>query len=649
MSATEHVPEFRLKIIGNVEVHSADGILAIRNRKLLALAALAGGLGRSLLSRDEVIGKLWSEVPDEKAKASLRNLLYLQKDISPDGSLRLFDSQQSSIRYLGDPSLSDLEQLLSAARDGDVNALGSISLQNFEHELLGGLDGIDPSFDDWLAEVRGHITERLIQRLQRCLGDEAAPCETKRVVAIRLSELKPEHEPATRYLMRLDAAAGNTGDALRRYEALWHVLEDRFDVEPSSATSDLAIALKMPPTEAATVAVHSNEPQATIFIRKFATGDVGGAEFFVAGIRAELLDALFAVEEWIIVEPDDDELFVRGAGYFELRGVVAPGLSKTRLILTLKDLSSGRVVWNEQIPLDMEGWAENSMLAVQRLASLLVTSVESERFDQISRLEPKDLSDFDRVTRARVLMYDWDIRKDREAEALLRSVLDSPRIGIRGRIGLVELLNSRHIVFPGTKEPEGQRAEAIDLARECVRSGRYKSDAQLCLAWAALQAGELEEAITAADSAADMSTSNPRRLAAAAEVLGLAGEVGAGLRFARLSEQLDLGTSRVNHGYRVSIFFAAGEHGKCLSAATRSDGAIILGDGYAAAAAVEMGDMDSALKYWRRFQERLASAWCGADPLGREDARPWFIAASPARTGKMRERFEAALKKLPDT
>ena len=639
--------ELNLKLIGNVEVRIADVVLDVRNRKLLALLALVGIAGRSLLSREEIIGKLWSEAPDEKAKASLRNLLYLQKELSADGAVRLFNSQQSSICYLGDPNFSDLQQLFRAARERDASYLASVSLQSFEKDLLRGLDDIDPSLDEWIAESRSNVSDRLAQALQECLRDETSVTESNRAIATRLSELKSENELATRYLMRLDAVAGNTGEALRRYETLWNVLEERFDVEPSGATSDLAIALKMPPTKAATVLLRSNEPQATIFIRNFATGDLEGAEFFVAGIRAELLDALFAIEEWVIVEPDDDNLTVSGSGFFELRGVIAPGLSKVRLILTLKDLSTGRIIWNEQIPLDVEAWTENTILAVQRLASLLVTSVEVERFDQLSRLDPAELSDFDRVTRARVLMYDWDTDKDQEAEVLLRSVLDSPHIGMRGRIGLVELLNSRQVVFPGIEEPKDQRAEALDLARECVSAGRHRGDAQLCLAWAALQAGEVQEAIAAAESAAEASTSNPRRLTSAAEVLSLAGEIDSGLRYARLSEQLDFGTSRLNHGYRVSVFFAAREHDDCMRAAEQSKGAIVLGDGYAAAAAMEAGDADRAVIHWQRFHNRLEASWCGAQPPCWNSARDWMANASPMLPGPSRDRFQNVLKTLP--
>lgn len=639
--------DLKVRLLNAIEVHSAGQAVAINNRKLLALVAIIAVSGQSLLPRDRAVGLLWSETPEAKAKASLRNLIYLQKGLSPKGDVKLFDSQQTALRYLGDPAANDLHDLLDAARRGDAESLSQVSLNDFEMTFLEGLNGVDPALDDWLAETRVALSDRLAELLQAHLTDETAAHESYRVVATRLTELKPGHELANRYLMRLDAAAGNVGEALRRYEALWHLLEDRFDVEPSTATADLAISLKMPEQRPVAVAPASNEPQATIFIRQFATGGIEGAEYFVSGIRAELLNALFAVEEWVIVEPDEGELSVGGSGFFELRGVVAPGLNRVRLILTLKDLATGRIVWNEQIPVEISGWAENSVIAVQRLAALLVETVEIERFEQVRRLEPEELNDYDRVTRARVLMYAWDMEKDREAEALLRGVLDSPRLGIRGRIGLVELLNSRHLVFPGVEEDSGQRNEALELARASVGNGSYRVDSALCLAWAALQAGHAEEAIHAARTVAEASTSNPRRLASAAEVLSLAGQVDEGLEYAKLSERLDLGASRINHGYRVSIFFAAEEFEACCKAAERSGGAIVLGDGYAAAAAAEAGDTTAAQRHWKRLLERLRDHWCGPQPPDCTEAQRWIINASPLLAGPVRDRFETAIRALP--
>jgi len=628
---------YRCKLIDGMAIYFGGKQITPNNKKFVALIALFHLSETTALPRDRICALLWGDSPEDKAKASLRNLLYLQKDIQLPGGARLLASQRDQIVLEEEPGTSDVADILDAIDEANSAALKNLSFKKLENRLLDGLDGIDPAYDDWLMQTRLNLIAKITDRLEANL-DETSPSEDRRILAAKLGELQPENEIACRYLMRLDAARGNMPGALKHYETLWKFLDEEFDIEPSEPTLDLVVALKTsgtPVTQSSPVLVEA--PRATIFVRGFSNANIGDGDFFVRGIRAELMNALFSIDDWVVVEPDDGALPTSGPGFFELKGDAAPGLGQVRLILTLKDLSNGRIIWNHTIPIDTSGWQQQSAMAVMRLAGLLIDTVETNRFQQVEALGERDLSNYDRLMRARVLMYDWDMAKDKEAEALFRAVHDEGTLGTRAKVGLVELLNSRHLIFPGAPLEANIRTEAFEIASDCHSEAPMRPDVNLCLAWSALLLGRYDTAISAAQAAAEHSGSNPRRLASAAECMSLAGASEEGKKLAAVSVELDLGANRISHGYRVSIHLSSRDFDKCMASADQARGAIILGYGYAASAAFALNNT-----------ERAHHSWCGGGTPTDDALTDWLISASPLAPSEIRDEFEDAIRTLSD-
>ncbi|MFL5216321.1 MAG: bacterial transcriptional activator domain-containing protein [Microvirga sp.] len=63
-------------------------------------------------------------------------------------------------------------------------------------------------------------------------------------LATALLNLDPTHEGACRILMEDHAAHGDTAGALRVYKALWDLLDEEYDSEPSDQTKDLVVRIK---------------------------------------------------------------------------------------------------------------------------------------------------------------------------------------------------------------------------------------------------------------------------------------------------------------------------------------------------------------------------------------------------------------------
>jgi len=312
---------FALSIIDSVSVRFGAQVFTPNNKKLIALATVFEFSDSKDLPRELITSILWSDSTEDKAKASLRNLLYLQKDAFPGTDERLFESRRDVISYRGNCADSDFEQLIAAIDANDRQQLETLLFKAFDGRLFRGLDGIDPAYDEWLMQTRPALIVKIANRMSTQL-DEDRPSEQYRLIATKLAELQPDNEVACRYLMRLDTAAGNISAALKRYDALWRHLDEDYDIEPSAQTADLVVALKTATNESLpALDVRSNDLRTTIFVRGFSTGAIDDADFFVRGIHAELLNALFAVEDWVIVEPDEGALPETGSGYFELKGL----------------------------------------------------------------------------------------------------------------------------------------------------------------------------------------------------------------------------------------------------------------------------------------------------------------------------------------
>jgi DNA-binding SARP family transcriptional activator len=218
--------------------------LAIKNKKAQAVVAyllLAPGRRET---RERLCGLLWSESSEEKARGSLRQALHQLRE--------LFESIGFAGLVVGRDDISLRASLFSvdvwaieesAAETGDVHPL-LLDRKRLPETLLCGLEELDPSFRLWLLVQRQALHERLARRLERALDAAGREPSTQVDLATALLNLDPTHEGACRILMEDHAAHGDTAGALRVYKALWDLLDEEYDSEPSDQTKDLVVRIK---------------------------------------------------------------------------------------------------------------------------------------------------------------------------------------------------------------------------------------------------------------------------------------------------------------------------------------------------------------------------------------------------------------------
>lgn len=651
-SATSDVPMPRsvlsFRVFDSFELLLNGVVIPLRPTKAKAIVAWFCFSGQTRISRARLASLLWSGANEENSRGSLRNILYVLRDNPPVPGMDLISSDRETVISTLDRVPNEVTAALAALDRGEDGPLRSLSLAEADLRFATDLFGLDPEFDTFLRNQCAPFIATMADTLRaRLLPSNQS--ESTRVVAEKLRELVPHDETATRHLMLLDIAAGNSAAALEHYNRLWALLDDEFDVEPSEATQALAVRIKSQGVVQSVapqplVSLAPAQDRITVYLRPIA-GDMMSDDnrIVVNGMQAEIVSSLLTVGDWIVIEADSDTPLPTTRGNFELRGVFSPGIGEMRVILTLKDTHSGRIIWTNALPVNRGDWIRNSELAVQRLAAHLIGKVESHYVTNLDSLGDEDLPDYDKLVRARWLMNDWSPESDRRAEALMRSVATKGEVGLRARVMLAELLNSRSLVFPGLYAPREGVAEAYDIAEGCVRDDMLRSDAWLALAWSAVQSDRLGRAVTAADQAIRGNQSSPQRIASAAEVLALSGEVARAASLSDAVRVMDPGISRMTLAYRVPTALLAGDFEGCIDLADRSGGATVVDHAYAAAAASMMGNRKRARDLWQRFSTDLDRRWHGRKP---PDHLEWFMTAAPISASKERHAVAAALSGL---
>jgi DNA-binding SARP family transcriptional activator len=233
----------RLTLFGGIAMHAGQREIAPKHHKAKALLAYLALAPRMTGTRDCLIGLLWSESSEAKARASLRQLLHVLRDAFDREGVAAFSADKTRVSL--NPALfkSDLDDMLRSIRSGyPLDCL--VNEMRITETFLYGYDDADPSFGHWLRVQRESLRQLLIRALEAQLADQSRPVLHVKRIARALCQIDPTHEPACRHLMRAYVETGDVAGALLAYKCLWEHLEHDHDIEPSAATQELVVAIK---------------------------------------------------------------------------------------------------------------------------------------------------------------------------------------------------------------------------------------------------------------------------------------------------------------------------------------------------------------------------------------------------------------------
>ncbi len=318
-----------LTLLGGFQARLDPGAtLALPTRKAQALLAyLAVPPGR-LHPRNKLAALLWGGIREESARASLRQALFAIR--------KALGAAEGVVRQDGDALRLDptaIEVDVAAFEDAVANG----SPEALEHaadlyrgDLMSGFTLDEPPFEEWLLSERERLRERALEALAQILAHQRKAGATEPAIqtALRLLALDPLQEVVHRALMRLYAAAGRRGAALRQYQQCVNVLGRELGIEPEPETKTLyRDILRHRPSRVTVIEASSADPHARVAV---APSRAPVADVPMIGRAQELEQLKIALDEAC-------------AGHGAIIAILGEaGIGKTRLVSELVTTAEAR-------------------------------------------------------------------------------------------------------------------------------------------------------------------------------------------------------------------------------------------------------------------------------------------------------------------
>jgi predicted ATPase/DNA-binding SARP family transcriptional activator len=242
----------RLKTFGGLWLEGDEGPLtgaAAQRRRLALLAALAAA-GQNGMSRDAVVGLLWPEVDQARARAALSQALYaLKRDTGEDELVLGHDV----LTLNSDILRSDVSEFEYAIARGDFVAAANL----YRGPFLAGVyisEAVD--FEHWLDGVRLRLSKAAEQALEHLAMD----AESRRDFAAastwwrRLVDIDALKTRAALGLMEALVARGDRAEALRTAERYAQRVREDLDGEPDVRIVAYASSLRGTPSRLPVIA-----------------------------------------------------------------------------------------------------------------------------------------------------------------------------------------------------------------------------------------------------------------------------------------------------------------------------------------------------------------------------------------------------------
>jgi DNA-binding SARP family transcriptional activator/TolB-like protein/Tfp pilus assembly protein PilF len=632
---------------------AADGRdIKLRKRKaraLLAYLALTDGCQET---RERLVGLLWSDSEEDKARSSLRQVLHeLTEDLQAAG----YDGMtRDRMRVVLNPATLqvDSRDMLDMARAGKIHPR-LVDEPLVSETYLRDLDDIDPAFAVWAKARRHAFHENLLQRLQAILHSATLSAATRRECAQAILNLDPTHEEACRALMRISADMGDSAAALRAYNTLWELLDSEYDAEPSPETVALVAEIKQgtfappvalhkvselfpqpaPPADQARNGVASGARLA-LLIEPFGINGIDPDSLHLAeGFRHDLMASLIRFREWFVVAGSglSPEHLASGrvSGAYCIAATAYRAGDAMSLVLTLREHESGIHVWSERFVLTLSNWFESQQQIVRQIAISLNVQISVGRLGRISAEPVVSLPVYDLWLRGQAALHRFSPENWKTAARSFTGAIQQAPAFAPGYSSLAQMNNIAHFVHPGVRRAPDQAERTLDLARKAVALDPMDSRSQLALGWSLAMAKNYKHAAVHMDLARQLNPSDSWTLISSGLCLGYCGDLDLATDLATQSLSLTLSPTRLHWAYQVQLAFLRGDYAEAVEAADRAEGVMLGMAAWRAAALAHIGNEHDAQETARQFLNLARSAWFGDEPPTDDAIGRWLLHMFP--------------------
>lgn len=622
--------------------------VVFRSRKAEGLLARLCLTVDGRISREMAANLFWQDSSEHHSRSSLRQTLLILRRALEDAGFDGLDSDKMNIHLDLSRVRLDMDELISGATDAVPARL--LAEKRLSERLFEGGEMLAEPFYNWLRLRRQQFHDHLRSILEPMVRLDSGNWTRMEQAAVALLNLDPTHEPACRAFITARAVHGDYTGALRAYEDLWNVLEEEFDTQPSSETQSLIVDIKLGKfsdwlqrerarlveeaerkgdhpavaagTRAEAVARHVNP---VIVVDQILQVTEAGDDIRLAKVfRHDLISRLVRFREWSVADEVTEELSGSAAPIYRVSISAMRADRAVSYSVTVKNSRTNAYVWGRNSAVEIgELFARQSTL-VAEIAMAMNVNISAERLANMSRVPNASLDQYDRLLMGQRLHYTWKIEDSHRAEEVLnRLIEDNPRFG-PAYSSLAQIINSRHIVFPGQVQTPETLERAAGLARTALALDPFDSRGYLCAAWTLALQRRFEQAEAHHRQALELNDNDPWTALSAAHGLAYYGHREEALAIAYRHRENGLLTSPLHWSYFVGITCLCGDHAGSIAAFRYlSDGYLGVEAWYVASLALT-GDVEEAKAQARHLRLRVTDRWVLPQPPDDAEIARWI-------------------------
>ena len=647
-------------------------LVELRTQKASAVLSYLALTEAKHESRERLVGLLWSRSDEEKARASLRQVVRELRTAFEGAGYDGFSAGRLGVHLDAGKVEVDIESIVRLAESGSVHPL-LLNTPDFGARILEGMDDLDPSFRIWVLAKRQTIHDRLMRSLNAALVAKGVPAAVKTEIATAIVNLDPTHEEACCHLMRVHAERGDVAGALRIYKALWDLLDRDYGMEPSPVTEELVANIKLGAFERPASpfvrlespgAMTSTSRQPTerriapetkpgtsakirLVLRPFAMHGVDSDHVhLVEGFQQHLAASLVRFREWSVVDraPAPVRPAPDSAPQYCIETTAYQAGNEINMVMVLRDEATGIYVWSESLRLSLQNWFETQQRIIRRIASSLNVQLSAERLTRLAGEPDVSLDMHDRWLRGQSLHFKYDPESWQRAVVIFRDAIRENPAFSPCYSSLVQMNNIEHFVHPGVFRDLDKARATLELAKRAVQLDPVDSRAHLCCGWSYVMALREAEAAPHMELACELNDNDPWTLVSVALYCAYCGSIDEARLRAGQSLALSPAPSYLEWAYHGIIRVLGGDYAGALEACDRANDAVQILPAWRTAALFHLGEPVMARQEAQRFLNGIRSFWVGAEAPTDEAIARWVLQGLPIRVSERWQALRDALR-----
>ena len=306
-------------------------------------------------------------------------------------------------------------------------------------------------------------------------------------------------------------------------------------------------------------------------------------------------------------------------------------------------MPENEMLWSDRIPCLPSSGDEANKATIRKLAASLNLEISARRMENALSRPDNDRSLHDRWLLAQQHLLSWRAKDETEAETAIRAILARWPHHTPSLTSLVEILNTRHHIFPGIFPDMKRSEEALQLARRAARTAPRDSRIQLALGWSHLMVKRPEQANYQFALALQLNDNDPLTLISAAMGICYCGDHERACEVAKQALEAGAGGEPTHWAYHACIRYYCDDLEGARQAAAMSVGSAHYVAGMQAAIAGRAGDHAAAKTFAEQFKKEVAASWYSSKKPTSPVVRKWLVESFPITLASDRAKLEVGL------